>query len=1774
MAISHVKSVTIADGTNTNIVRPSDWNSHHNQYYTLGGNTAGASTVSGTNVVLHGGNNVTLSGTGDTILVSAGGVAVSAFGGGQNSGTIQFVNSNGVSFGYSAGSITATVIPGAAAGIGAIQAGGSTITSGTFSLGNANGMSFVGSNGSVVGSYTVPGATQFANSNNVTFGLAGSTITASASFPAQTVQPVAYAAGGTTNNFSTLAFVNTNGVSWSTSTDGIRASVDTNYQSQGAYLTTAAQSGHSHGNPTLALTNLTGTTASNSAGLTLSLSAAAQSAQPVAYAVGGTTNNFSTINFVNTNGVSWSTSTDGVRASVATNYQSQGAYLTTARASNDAVGLNVAITNGTWTVNSSGVSLNLSNHLTTQTVQPVAYAAGGTTNAFSTINFVNTNGVSWSTSTDGVRASVATNYQSAGAYLTTAAQVSHSHGNPTLALTNLTGTTASNSAGFTLSLSANAPGAGAFSAGNSTDGVGTTGLVGGQLVFFEGANITLSQSINGASASLSIIGGAGGAGGVNVAGGGVTQGTGTVNFANSNNVTFGLSNNGTITASASFAQSTQPVAYAVGGTTNNFSTINFVNTNGVSWSTSTDGIRATVATNYQSQGAYLTTARASNDGVGLNSAITNGAMTLNSSGLSLNLSNHLTTQTVQPVAYAVGGTTNNFSTIAFVNTNGVSWSTSTDGVRASVATNYQSAGAYLTTARASNDAVGLNAAITNGTWTVNSSGISLNLSNHLTTQSVQPVAYAVGGTTNVFSTIAFVNTNGVSWSTSTDGVRASVATNYQSQGAYLTTARASNDAVGLNAAITNGAWTVNSSGISLNLSNHLTTQSVQPVAYAVGGTTNAFSTINFVNTNGVSWSTSTDGVRATVKTDYQSSNANYLTIQSAQPVAASASNGSFNFSTLKFVEGSGVTWATQANGIQASVKTDYQSSNANYLTSQSVAPAGIAIPGTTITNGTVQFVNSNGVTFGFGAGASASQITITVQPGAAAGVAAFAASNSTQTSGTVQFANSNGVSWSSGTQGIFATVKTDYQSSNANYLTVQSAQPVAYAAGGTTNAFSTINFVNTNGVSWSTSTDGVRASVATNYQSQGAYLTTARASNDGIGLNTAITNGTWTVNSSGISLNLSNHLTTQSVQPVAYAVGGTTNAFSTINFVNTNGVSWSTSTDGVRATVATNYQSQGAYLTTARASNDAVGLNAAITNGLWTVNSSGISLNLSNHLTSQTVQPAVGAIAVAGSTATSGTIVFANSNGLTFSSGTQGIFGSYTVPVTVAQSVQPVAYAVGGTTNNFSTLAFVNTNGVSWSTSTDGVRATVKTDYQSSNANYLTSQSNQAFSGSNGSSTFQTVTFGSSNGLHFYLTNGSVVGSYTVPAGGGGGVAISAGSNGGTAAASQSTGTVVFSNSNGVTFGLSNNGVMTASVAAGAAAGIAAIAVPGTTQTSGTLVLANSNGITWSSGTQGVFGTVQTDYAVSSHSHGNPTLALTNLTGTTASNSAGFTLSLSAGAGGGGGALTISANNGSYASGVLNFPATLGHTWSTDTNGVYLASDADPWGYTALTYQNRQLGASSAWAPTTANQMWLLPMRMGAPVSGSTLMQIMSFTGSVTSNQTNTVGATMDLALYKVTQTTAPTRFDSIWSTRALFTWFNGGTTTMSFAYGHGGTTYTTGGGASSASFMSSVFGLRFLTYTLNSVFDTGLYAYGLRISTSSAGGSSVMRSFCPIFDAPIFTVGNLGFGGLNNTAASSIGFVDAGILTATTASPVASFAFTDVRQSNNLVPYVKIGAV
>ncbi len=84
----------------------------------------------------------------------------------------------------------------------------------------------------------------------------------------------------------------------------------------------------------------------------------------------------------------------------------------------------------------------------------------------------------------------------------------------------------------------------------------------------------------------------------------------------------------------------------------------------------------------------------------------------------------------------------------------------------------------------------------------------------------------------------------------------------------------------------------------------------------------------------------------------------------------------------------------------------------------------------------------------------------------------------------------------------------------------------------------------------------------------------------------------------------------------------------------------------------------------------------------------------------------------------------------------------------------PAIQGSGTYAQNSGTIQFANSHGLTFGLTANQMTAS---------HNGLTSQSGQALSGSNGSLAFQTATFGNSNGLIFYTTNGSMVGSYTVP---------------------------------------------------------------------------------------------------------------------------------------------------------------------------------------------------------------------------------------------------------------------------------------------------------------------------------------------------------------------------------------------------------------------------
>lgn len=375
-------------------------------------------------------------------------------------------------------------------------------------------------------------AFQFSNANGVTFGTNGSTVTASVQTNYQA--PGAYlTTAALSQDSSKYAGINgaITGGSLTVNTSGVSINLPaylTTAQPVGAYLTTAAEVSHSHGNPTLALTNLTGTTASNSAGFTLSLSAGVGGAGDGYNIVGVNGNSVgsaNTIQFSNSNNVTF-----GLNGSTITASASYVNDLTSGRAGvGETVGT-IAGTDLAMTVNTDGVSVGYPKWITTyaaQSVQPVAVSGSNGSFNFSTLNFVTGNGATFYTDATGIRlsytvpapgggdairgiaaggATLTTNtvnfsnangvsfgFGAAGnsTVMTASYSSDHSHGNPTLALTNLTGTTASASNGFTLSLSAANPGGGAgatlshFSPPWGASGRATNSSLGNNTLYFQ-----------------------------------------------------------------------------------------------------------------------------------------------------------------------------------------------------------------------------------------------------------------------------------------------------------------------------------------------------------------------------------------------------------------------------------------------------------------------------------------------------------------------------------------------------------------------------------------------------------------------------------------------------------------------------------------------------------------------------------------------------------------------------------------------------------------------------------------------------------------------------------------------------------------------------------------------------------------------------------------------------------------------------------------------------------------------------------------------------------------------------------------------------------------------------------------------------------------------------------------------------------------------------------------------------------------------------------------
>lgn len=364
---------------------------------------------------------------------------------------------------------------------------------------------------------------------------------------------------------------------------------------------------------------------------------------------------------------------------------------------------------------------------------------------------------------------------------------------------------------------------------------------------------------------------------------------------------------------------------------------------------------------------------------------------------------------------------------------------------------------------------------------------------------------------------------------------------------------------------------------------------------------------------------------------------------------------------------------------------------------------------------------------------------------------------------------------------------------------------------------------------------------------------------------------------------------------------------------------------------------------------------------------------------------------------------------------------------------------------------------------------------------------------------------------------------------------------------SNNLATLVFSNSNAVTFGL-NGGTLTASFSTGAGAGVsnATIYVGGNStgqSTSSTFPLSN---LTLVGG-----GLISIGESLGSIQISGPSTAvLTQM-------SVGFSTDGN------------TASNSGVVTGLVDFVGAGNITLSGSTNGGSMTISINGQSYTALTFQNRAL-ENTATTYLGNNSLWFGFAQLDAPVSASTLMAMVSLNGVMSSNQTNTVAVTIQQALYQQ-NSTAVSEFDTIWNKTLGFTAWNSGTVSGSWSINCGTVGQQSSSSSAGIGISSQIYGIRQITMAIGSVLNPGLYAYAVRYLTTSSGDSTVLQSVNAIIDNPIPVNMGLGLGSATN---SSIGIVDGGLYSHTSAAMPASINITDVHPASNQVPYFQLGAV
>lgn len=732
---------------------------------------------------------------------------------------------------------------------------------------------------------------------------------------------------------------------------------------------------------------------------------------------------------------------------------------------------------------------------------------------------------------------------------------------------------------------------------------------------------TVTFGLNGSVITASAIGGGGGGGAISVSAGVSSEVASQIVLSNSNNFSFGLSN-GTITGSY-----TVPTDYISTGQSSLFQ---LTSDNSLSLGTG-------YTTHTHSQ--YLNTSQSSV---------------------------FLTSQTVQPVAASGSNGSFLFSTISFGNLNGLSHYTSNGSIVGSytVPTDYISTAQsslfqltvdmtdYLDTSYTTHthDYILTNQSSIFQLTADNSLSLGTGYTTHTHNQYVntsQSSLFEQSSHTTIFLTTAMLSnasTAFVNTSQSSLFQQTSQMSDYQTTGAYLTTAMASNrgsDFVQANAVFngTNASGTIASDGISISVAAQSAQTGISSLI--LSNTTYTSGAASFRDGNGISWASTTgQGISITHGLQHTSNT-------SAITSNAFNTSGSSNFvltANSSLLQHTSATSAITSNALHTSV----------------ARIQGIIGSNTTYTSGSVSLRDLNGISWQSTTG-QAFQITHALQHTSNTSDITSNAFNTSGSSNFVLTANSSLLQHTSATSAItsnalntsqsslfrhtsqnsqlqFTSAMSDYLGTAQSSKYVQNWKITGNTAGTTSSAQGTdLWLAGGNGVTISGSSNTLSFSVATNYQSQGAYLTTAALSQDsskyaGTGVTTAGGVGfSATLNTAGLSVSIPTWLTTA-------ALSNHSHGDPTLALTNLSG-------------------------TTASASN-------------------GFTISLSANVAGG-AQTGISSIAISDTTYTSGQISFRDGNGISWASGTgQGISATHALQYTSATSaITSNAFNTSGSSN-------------------------------------------------------------------------------------------------------------------------------------------------------------------------------------------------------------------------------------------------------------------------------------------------------------------------------------------------------------------------------------------------------------------------------------------------------------------------------------------------------------